>query len=297
MPFKKTPHFFLFFGLVISGLTTYSVNVFAGNEINVNIDIGATRDDNLNNSPSADFAIEDDYINANIGVGIQHKLNKSSLLNIDLNAATNRFKEENGLDNNSINLAAAYLYKPVGGFNSPIYIFSTDVMFLDSQTDIRDQTIFNAQASISARITTTLTTAAGISASSAEAENSRVFDTKKSRFFINADLSLSRSTAMYLTYHFISGDSVSTLPLNDYPSNDLLNIINQADAIEWDPTFGAEKIAYRLKTKTNVITLGFNVVISPQHSLDFSAKIINAKADGNISYDRALLNFSYLASF
>lgn len=296
MPFKKTTNFVLVFGLVISELITYSANVVADNSISFNVDIGASRDDNLNNSPSTKYAIEDDFVIADFGMRIQQKINNTSLLDFDLNGAVNRFKEVDGLDNNRVNLAATYLYKPVGGFNSPIYIFSTDVTLLDSKTDIRDRTIINVQASISARITTTLSAITGISANAAEAENSQVFDTKKSRFFISADLSLSRSTAMYLTYSFIAGDSVSTLPLN-YPSNDLLNIINQTDVIEWDPTFGPDQIAYRLATKTNVVSLGFNFVISPQHSLDFSAKIINAKADGNISYDRSLLNFSYLASF
>ncbi len=281
--------------LIASGLTIYSNIVFAGSDNNLNFDLTFTSDDNLNLSPDENLAIDDSSTTASASIGLSEKLSNTSLLNLDLTASLNRFQDTDGLDNNEFKLSAAYLYKPGGRFNSPVYIFSTDVILSDSKTDIRDQSIFKVGATVSAKITTTLSARTGISSTTAESD-SQVFDTKSSRFFINADLSLSSSVATYLTYSFISGDSVSTLALSN-PTAETLKVINQAKVIEWDPTFGAGQIAYQLDTETSVISLGFNYTIARKQAIDISASMINAQAENNIDYDRLIINLSYLASF
>jgi len=281
--------------LIASGLMIYSNIVLANDGSSVHFDLTFASDDNLNLSPDKNLAVDDTSTTANISIGSSEKLNDTSMLNLNLNASLSRFQDTKGLDNNAFKLSAAYLYKPGGKFNSPIYTFSTDIVLSDSKTDIRDQSILTAGAAISGRITTTLSARTGVTTTSAESD-SRVFDTKSSRFFINADLSLSPSITSYLTYSFISGDSVSTLSLNN-PTAETLKVVNQASVIEQDPTFDQNQIAYQLDTKTSVISLGFNYLIAHKQAIDISASMISSEADNNIDYDRLIISLSYLASF
>ena len=281
--------------LLALGLAAHSTVVLAEKGLNLDFDLTYSSDDNLNKSPDDALAVDDSSITATLSAGLSSKINLNSLVNLGAAASFSQFQDTDGMDNAAMKLSAAYLYKPTGGFGTPLYILSTDIIFSDSRTDIRDQTSVKVGATFSKRITTTFSTKTGISATTSESD-SKVFDTKNSRFFINADLSFSKRATAYLTYSFISGDSVSTLSLNN-PSDETLEVINISTVIAPDPTFDSNQIAYQLDTKTSVISLGFNYIVAPKHALDISTSIITSDADSYITYDRTIISLSYLASF
>jgi hypothetical protein len=120
-----------------------------------------------------------------------------------------------------------------------------------------------------------------------------VFDTVDNRLFVNIDLNLSKANLLYGTYTFITGDFVSSGTPDIY-------IINAADAIEPDDAFGGvatNQFAYRLDGNTNVITLGYNRIMSRKISLDFSYRYVDSEAKGGITYDRTIVRFSLLGRF
>lgn len=279
--------------LLASGLTMLSNIVWAGKDSNVGVDITYTSDDNLNNSPDDSFTVDDVSTTASAAYHFNKKLDHTSQMVLGITGSYTLFQEIDGLDHAAIKFSAAYRIKPNSGFGKPVYSLFAELINLDSKTDIRDRVIFKAGGSMSAKITTTLSARTGLSATKAESE-SRVFDITKSRFFINADLLLSKSLTTYLTYSYIAGDSVSTLSSID-PI--ILEVAKLTNIILPDPAFGSNQIAYNLDTKTSVISLGFNYSIARKQALDISVRMITSDASNGIGYDRQQLTFSYLVSF
>ena len=55
--------------------------------------------------------------------------------------------------------------------------------------------------------------------------------------------------------------------------------------------------AYRLDGDTNVITLGYNKIMTRKTSLDLSYRYVDSEAKGGITYDRSIVRFSLLGRF
>jgi hypothetical protein len=64
-----------------------------------------------------------------------------------------------------------------------------------------------------------------------------------------------------------------------------------------DDAFPGTRTAYRLNATTHVVTLGTNLRIGEQHSLDLSARFADSQADGGVDYERWLYTLAYLVRF
>ena len=188
-----------------------------------------------------------------------------------------------------------YNIKPVPGFTKPVFIFSADIALIDSSTDIRDTTAFNSGLTLATWLTNKLSTRGGVSYRIKDSD-SRVFDNKDLRLFINSDLLFTEHLTAYATINYIIGQAVSTINVNA-SSPEILSVINLADQIEFDPTFEANQLAYRFDAKTRFITLGMNYAIAQKHSLDFSVRNVHSRAGGKIDYVITQFSLSYLLSF
>ncbi|RDH82982.1 MAG: hypothetical protein DIZ80_12015 [endosymbiont of Galathealinum brachiosum] len=268
---------------------------FADTDKAIRLDASLSYDDNLNRSPTDTTAIESAFATAVAGYNISYPMNTRNFIDYRLLAKYEGYQDTDGLNNAEISAGVTYHYKPVAGFLKAMYIFKGDIHVTDFETDIRDRTAYEASAMVSFWVTNTLSFRSGLTARKRDSD-SRVFDTKDYRVFFNADLMLSRHSTLYTTLNFLTGDLVSTIPLDD-SDNEVLDVVRQAEVIEFDPTFGDNMIAYKLDADIAALTLGYNYVLGKKQSLDLSARYAVGQSDYDVDYDALFFNISYLVSF
>ena len=268
---------------------------FAEDDIGYNAEFSLTNDDNLNRNIISAEEVKDTFATTSIGVHQAHRLSDIDYINLNAQLKYERFNDISGLDNVEAGVGLRFNVKPVAGFTEPVYIFSADASVIDSATDIRDTTVFNLGMAASKWVTSTLSTRGGV-AYRIKDSDSRVFDLKDLRFFINGDLLLSDHLTMYATVNYINGQTVSTVDMNNF-SPEVLKVIDLADQFEFDPAFGANQIAYRFDSTTRSLTVGFNYALAQKHSLDLSVRNIHSKAGGQIDYAVTQFSLAYLLSF
>ena len=69
--------------------------------------------------------------------------------------------------------------------------------------------------------------------------------------------------------------------------------------ISWIGGIDSNQFAYRIDSNTAVITIGYNRIMTPDISLDFSARFVDseAKDDSDIYYERTIFRASLLGRF
>jgi len=267
----------------------------ADTESNINLDVAISHDDNLNISPDDEFAIDSLFASVGASYNLNKKINYKSFFDSHLTLKYENYQDTDGLNNTEFSAGIGYNIKPGAGFTKATYILKGDIRVNDYETDIRDRTVYEATGIMSFWVTNTISMRTGLTARMRDSD-STVFDTKDFRLFINADLILNRKSTLYSTLNLLTGDLTSTIDQDD-ENEEILDLINQADAIEFDPTFGDNMIAYKVNTDIAALTLGYNYVFSRKQSLDFSARYAIGKADFNVDYNATFINFSYLVSF
>ncbi|MCZ6797236.1 MAG: hypothetical protein O7D36_04725 [Gammaproteobacteria bacterium] len=255
-------------------------------------DLSVANDSNIRNAQK-EFDIRDDIVG---DLTVRARAGKSvgnlSLVAYGARASYQAFKTFDTLNNINFDINAKYRFAFSGGFGSPIYSIGAKLGGIESESDMRSSTLFSASLQVSKWFTNTINMTAGYEYRQRESA-SVVFDTVDNRLFVNIDLNLSKANLLYGTYTFITGDFVSSGTPDIY-------IINAADAIEPDDAFGGvatNQFAYRLDGDTNVITLGYNRIMSRKISLDFSYRYVDSEAKGGITYDRTIVRFSLLGRF
>jgi hypothetical protein len=282
-------------GFMLFPLLLWLGTAHADNEVATSADLTLTRDDNLNRNIIPDDEVKDSFATTSISLQQSQRLSTVDYVSYNAQFKYEHYNETDGLNNAEVGVGIKYNVKPVAGFTKPIYIFSTDASLIDSSTDIRDTTAVNAGLTVSSWITNKISARGGM-AYRIKDSDSRVFDTRDLRFFINADLLLSTRLTTYTTVNYINGQTVSTADISN-TSPEILNVINLADEIEFDPTFGPDQLAYRFDSITRMLTIGMNFAIAQQQSLDFSVRNVRSKAGGNIDYAVTQFSLSYLLSF
>jgi len=268
---------------------------FADVDNNINFDASISHDDNLNKTPNHEFAFDSAFATAGAGYSHNRVINNKSIIDYHLSLKYEDYQDTSGLDNAEIIAGINYHIKPLPGFTKATYILKGNIRVADFETDIRDRTSYETSAIMSFWATNTVSLRTGLTARIQDSD-SRVFDTTDYRLFINSDIILNKKSTLYTTLNLLTGDLVSTVDQADVNGN-ILDIVRQAEDIEFDPTFGDNMVAYRVDTDVAALTIGFNYVIARKQSMDFSVRHAVGKADYGVDYKASFINLSYLVSF
>jgi len=252
-------------------------------------------DDNVRLARDDDDIREDSILSATLKAKGGMPLDDFSLFNYGGSVTYNKYDTFDTLDNVEFEVNARYRFALTSGFTSPIYSLRAKVGGVEhDNSEMRDSTLYSLSAELNKWLTTTINMTAGLGLNRRESV-SEVYDTQDARLFVNFDTNFTDTDLVYTTFTYITGDTVSSAT----PS---LDIINAADAIEPDDAFGgvdANQFAYRIDSNTLVLTLGYNRILTPDLSLDLSARFVDseAKDDDAITYERTIIRASLLGRF
>ncbi len=170
---------------------------------------------------------------------------------------------------------------------SPFVRFGLGITYIDSETQRRDGVAIDSGASINFQPTSFFDTTLGAQVAVTDAET-EVFDTTKFTLFATANFSPTPKLVLRTGLRYVMGDEVST-------ATPTLNIVNSAEVIEPDEAFGGaaeERFAYLIGANSAIAEAGIGYAITGSVQANLLYRFVSTEADGDISYDRSLIEFT-----
>ena len=124
------------------------------------------------------------------------------------------------------------------------------------------------------------------------------------RLFFNLDYDIDNNSTLYTAVDFRQGEIVSTAQrvfCNGQPADDIFPFIQYALAGEPDYAFRESLCgqwnAYKLEADTTTATVGYNMSLTSNTTLDISVTAVESKGEGDIEYDTLVYGITYLVRF
>lgn len=242
------------------GLAQYRAEAEAHAGQDLSLEAALILDNNVTRSRSE--RLSDRSVSVNVGKSYLFPLSAHTRLSVVGSAGTERFGNHDGLSRLFVGIQGEYQYRPSGAFDAPtIGIFGR--AFADAyESNLRDGYRYVVGARVLQPLTTDLDLFAAV-AHNVRDGKSRVFDTKDYSLRLSLDYAVGSRNTLYVAGEYRRGDIVSSArPTLDY--------VDIAEAIVADDAFpGSGRQAYRVRANTLVGTLGYNLGLGEQHSLDF----------------------------
>ncbi len=208
-----------------------------------------------------------------------------------------KFHTYTGLGHISGGGQAEYLYRASGEFGSPTYGIFARFTADNYESTLRDGSRRSAGVTLRKPVTDRIHLF-GALADNVRTGRSDVFNTHDVSVRTNLDYALAANKTIYLTGEYRKGDIISS----GRPS---LKILDIATVFVHDDAFDALGFhAYRMKGKTSVLTLGYNLAFGAKDSIDLSYRWVHSVPDKtpsfpttSTSYTDKQLSISYLMAF
>lgn len=255
---------------------------------------GLVLDDNVSRAKyQAD--IQDDTI-ASFSVGVKSSMPLSDYTRLTLGGRVEAEKYDvfGQLDNVKYFVDLKYQFAFGSGFSSPTYALKLSLGGIESKSDIRTSETAHLGIGMNKWLTTTINLSSAYTMKVREAET-EVFDTRENQIMLNLDVDISSRQLIYLSYHFIDGDVVTSA--TPKPSTyDIAQVSEQDDAFKGLTT---NQWAYRIDARSQVFTVGYNAAVNRQLSVDISYQTIDSQAteSDQVYYDRGIIRASVLGRF
>ncbi len=195
------------------------------------------------------------------------------------------------LSNGKVMGALRLVHRPAGGFFMPTFAAWGSAAWWEFGSQIRDSAEYRGGVYVMEQITTEVSVRLNLSASRRDSR-SRVFDLSGTSAGLNVDWRAGPAVTLYGGYQNNRGDVVSTARAYGYPSG-----VAEPDDAFGDSGGGGGQYAYRQNASAHIGSLGFNLPLSSNLSLDTQALYIDSRADLGWQYTRWITAASLLARF
>lgn len=254
--------------------------VAAGSPWSVGAELGATYDSNAGNAHSSD----DTRVVGRVGAGINSTYTQALGLFTALQWRGALDGEGDvGIGDLSLGRVSTrlrLLHKPGVGFYVPVLAAWTSGDYQASASKLRTGGQWRAGAYLAEPITTQLQSRLGFSWSR-RAMDGRAYDGQTRSYELTVDWAVLPQLTVYGEYRIDHGPIVVSAKGDNtvVPKTEHLYLYQYADSVEPDPAFGDYWFAYRLKARTGIATLGFNLPLSRDVSLDAQLRRAHSVAD------------------
>ncbi len=263
-------------GLALSQNARADLMLF-NKDIDVRLDAGYMYDDNVNRAKEPAERLSDRSGSATLSgvMFLPQTANTRVLATASL--GVEKFGTYSGLNHFTASLQGEYQYRGSAEFGTPIYAAFLKTYVEQYESTLRSGSRYSAGMSIRKPVTDRIHFFGAV-ARNQRYGKSAVFNVRDNSARFNLDYALSSRSAIYLGAEYRSGDIVSTA----LPS---LENIDTAEVFAEDDAYpGGLLYSYRFKGTTLISTLGYNLALNSQNSLDFSWRLVESKADERPSY-------------
>ena len=255
---------------------------------------GLVLDDNVSRAKYQADIQDDSIASFSIGVKSTTPLSDYTRLVLGGRVEAEKYESFGQLDNFKYFVDLKYQFAFGSAFSSPTYALKFSLGGIESKSDIRTSETANFGFGINKWLTTTINLSSAYSMKVREADT-EVFDTREHQIMVNLDVDITPRQLIYLTYHFIDGDVVSSA--TPKPSTYGIARVNEPDDAFNGLT--TNQVAYRIDARSQVFTVGYNAAVNRQLSVDISYRTIDSQAteSDQVYYDRGIIRASVLGRF
>jgi hypothetical protein len=235
----------------------------------IQVEAGAVYDDNVTRAKDGPDRRGDHSYALNVSKAIMQPLSANSRVVMIGTLGGEKFRRFNGLSRLSATAEAEYQYRASSEFDEPTYGAFARLSAEGFESSLRDGYRFSAGLSYRQSLTDRINLFGAVSHNRRNA-NSRVFSTLDNSIRGNLDYTLSDTEILYLGAEYRKGDIVST-------GRASLENVTVADVFAQDDAYpGGQMFSYRLRGKTVLLTMGYNLALGPRDSIDFSWRHIRS---------------------
>ena len=207
-----------------------------------------------------------------------------------------KFRNYAGLGHVSVGAQGEYAYRFSGDFGSPTIGIFARYTADEYESQLRDGNRRSVGVNLRKALTDRINLFMAV-ANNVRNGKSDVFNTRDNSGRMNLDYDLAPGHTLYLTGEYRKGDIVSS----GQPS---LKVVDSSIVLIRDDVFTAPWFYdYRMKGKTGLMTLGYNLSLGTKDSLDFSWRHVKSAPDNvpafvkSMQYFDNLFSVSYLMAF
>lgn len=246
--------------------------------------------------------VSDSYqsISANVTKNIDIKRNSKLTLNADVNLET--YTEFDGLNHNTLNFKASYLFQFTNKFRSPQFSLYFLTGKSDFKNNLRDEAHLQSGATINWRYDDRTLFRGGFSIENIDADSTNngqyeTFDSTRNTTYFSININQSSKLSLYASLSIINGDITAnwtTQTLDEYEI--LFPYIRPAWDTIPDSIFGAGRESTKYNATITKLALGFNYTLGHNNAVDVIFESLDADS-GIYSYTIERFSLSYLHKF
>ena len=243
--------------------------LLAEEPLDLRVQASVTSDNNVTRSRGDGDKLSDVSYGISASTVRNFPLTSNARLSVRGSAGAERFARYTGLSKLEAGIKGEVQYRPSADFDAPTFGIFAGGKVERYESTLRDGYRYSVGARVLQPLTTRLDLFAAVAHDMRDGK-STVFDNKDYSARLNLDYSVSQKATLYAGGEFRRGDIVST-------ARPALRYLDVADAVVRDDAFtDTPRQAYRLRATTVIATLGYNLALQPDHSLDLSLRWIRS---------------------
>jgi len=269
----------------------------ADDSLGLRVEATATADNNVTRSKGAD-KLSDKSLGVGVSKSFVVPVSEYTRLSVLGTVGLERFARYAGLSKAYAGVNGEFQIRPSRDFDAPTFGLFADGRREQYRSNLRDGYRYSAGARVLQPLSTQLDLFAAVAYNWRDGK-STVFDDKDYSIRVNLDYAAGGGGTLYGGGEFRRGDTVST-------AKPALAYLDVANAIVRDDVFtDPARVSYRLRAKTIIATVGYNLPLKAGHSIDLSLRGVRSTAlerptipgAGVIRYYDVQVGIAYLVGF
>ena len=242
------------------------------------IDLGYTYDDNVTLGRAADEILADQFLSLNLSASRAFRIDDNLRLVATGVLSGEKYVTYNGLSNLSGGIEAELQYRQSGAFDAITFAAFARGWLDNYVSHLRDGSHFSVGLSAHGALTDRIGVYGELAYNRRHAQ-SDVWDLTDYSARLNLDYSLDRSGTLYLNGEYQRGDTVSD-------GHATLVNVSLAQVFVLDDAFpGKQLFAYRSDARTWVSTVGYNLPLGQQTSIDISWRRVQSTPTAQLGFE------------
>jgi hypothetical protein len=244
----------------------------------VNIELGYSYDDNVTLGRTGDEILWDQSLALGASASRAFRIGDKTRLVVRGLLNGEKFNRYNGLSNLSGGLEAEIQYRQSGAFDAITYAAFARGWLDNFASHLRDGSHYSLGVSARGALTDRIALFAELAHNERHAQ-SEVWNVLDHSALLNLDYSVGESGTLYLTGQYRRGDVVSD-------GHATLVNVSLAKVFVLDDAFPNEQwFAYRSDARTWISTVGYNLPLGHQASLDISWRRVHSTPTAHLNFD------------
>ena len=244
----------------------------------VNIELGYSYDDNVTLGRTGDEILWDQSLALGASASRAFRIGDKTRLVVRGLLNGEKFNRYNGLSNLSGGLEAEIQYRQSGAFDAITYAAFARGWLDNFASHLRDGSHYSLGVSARGALTDRIALFAELAHNERHAQ-SEVWNVLDHSALLNLDYSVGESGTLYMTGQYRRGDVVSV-------GHATLVNVSLAKVFVLDDAFPNEQwFAYRSDARTWISTVGYNLPLGQQASLDISWRRVQSTPTAHLNFD------------